>query len=128
MHNIENGIRIETDIVIGMDKLMKDILKALINDDFAEYEHEVDLSKWHWHANFEDLDSRNMKGDSVVNTDKKSNVEGVNSNGVMNSENNDQTTSVFNRGKMLLMKNNRNYGFHIVVDEEIMMKELKTLG
>ncbi|CAG8566761.1 22_t:CDS:2 [Dentiscutata erythropus] len=46
------------DVVLGLKEMVKDLLKVLRDDDSEKFECGVDLSKWHWHTDFRDLDDR----------------------------------------------------------------------
>ncbi|RIB06940.1 hypothetical protein C2G38_2215816 [Gigaspora rosea] len=111
------------DVVLGMEEMVKDLLKVLRNDDYNESDCGVDLSKWHRHTNFEDLDNGNKEyWEPVVDS---------NLNERPNLENNDRIMrSVFDRRKTLLMKNNGYNGLRNVdyVFEELIWKELETSG
>ncbi|RIB07259.1 hypothetical protein C2G38_2046136 [Gigaspora rosea] len=53
------------DLATGMEEIVKD-LKALIYYNFDECDCGVNLSKWHWHTNFKDLDSGNKDGGDLI--------------------------------------------------------------
>ncbi|CAG8757632.1 864_t:CDS:2 [Dentiscutata erythropus] len=58
VENDNNGNKAPDDVVLELEKIVKDLLKELIDDNFDEFDCGVDLSKWYWHTNFRDLDDR----------------------------------------------------------------------
>ncbi|CAG8705927.1 21133_t:CDS:2 [Dentiscutata erythropus] len=45
-------------VVLERDKIVKCLLEVLSDEESDEFDCSVDLSKWHWHMNFRNLDNR----------------------------------------------------------------------